>query len=176
MTVDSEAAEAAEVCRCLYPRLVGALGLFCGDRGLAEDLAQEALVRLWERWPTNRRPEHPMAWCYRVAVNLARSAARRRAVEARLLRRVGNEPLDSGRDEPTAQALAVRAAVLELPARQRLAVLARHYLDLSVKETAQAMGCAPGTVTALTSQAVANLRRSERLVGTNWYEAVEHGN
>jgi len=172
MTVEPEA---AEVCRCLYPRLVGAIGLFCGDRSLAEDLAQEALVRLWERWPTNRRPEHPMAWCYRVAVNLARSAARRRAVEASLLRRVGNEPLDTDRDEPTAQALAVRAAVLELPARQRLAVVARHYLDLSVKETAQAMGCAPGTVTALTSQAVANLRRSERLVGTDWYEEVEHG-
>jgi RNA polymerase sigma-70 factor (sigma-E family) len=172
MTVEPEA---AEMCRCLYPSLVGAIGLFCGDRGVAEDLAQEALVRLWERWPTNRRPEHPMAWCYRVAVNLARSAARRRAVEERLLRRVGNEPLDTGRDEPTAQALAVRAAVLELPPRQRQDVVARHYLDLSVKETAQAMGCASGTVTALTSQAVANLRRSERLVGTSWYEEVEHG-
>ena len=35
-----------DVCRDLYPRLVGALGLVCGDRAMAEDLAQEALVRL----------------------------------------------------------------------------------------------------------------------------------
>jgi predicted RNA polymerase sigma factor len=78
----------ADICRDLYPRLVGALGLVCGDGTMAEDFAQEALVRLWERWAANRRPENPMAWCYRVGANMARSVARRRAIEQRILRRV----------------------------------------------------------------------------------------
>lgn len=127
--------EAAETCRDLYPRLVGALGLYCGDRAAAEDLAQEALVPLWERWPTPRRPEHPMAWCYRVGVNLARSVTRRRAIEKAVLRRV-----------------AVTRQALVAPT-----------------------GCAPGTLNALTHQAVTTLRQSTLVVDRNTYEDVEHG-
>jgi DNA-directed RNA polymerase specialized sigma24 family protein len=77
--------------------------------------------------------------------------------------------------EALARALPVRAAILTLPIRQRQAVVARHYLGLSVDETAVAMRCAPGTVTALTHQAIANLRRSKALVGRDSYEEAEHG-
>lgn len=170
--------EATEVCRDLYPRLVGALGLFCGDGLTAEDLAQEALVRLWERWSTNRRPDHPMAWCYQVGVNLARSAARRHAVEQRILRILKSEPHTIDGADATTRMLVVRGALLELPARQRQAIVARHYLRLSVGETAVAMGCAPGTVTALTHQAVVRLRRSKLLSDSDsdTYEEAEHGN
>ncbi len=167
--------EVAEVCQGLYPQLVGALGLFCGDRHLAEDLAQEALARLWERWTTTRRPDHPMAWCYQVGVNLARSAARRRTIEQRILRRVGSEPRPVDSAETTIRALAVKAAILELTIRQRQAVVARHYLGLSVQETAAAMDCAPGTVTALTHQATARLRQSNLLADPDTYEEAEHG-
>jgi RNA polymerase sigma factor (sigma-70 family) len=156
--------------------LVGALGLVCGERPKAEDLAQEALVRLWERWPTKRRPENPMAWCYRVGVNLARSAARRQAIEQRVLRRIGPDPAVRDRTDAVADALRIRAAVRLLPTRQRQAVVARHYLQLSVEETALAMGCAAGTVTALTHQAIANLRRSEVLATHDAYEEARHGN
>ena len=165
----------ADVCRDLYPRLVGALGLVCGDGPTAEDLAQEALVRLWERWTTNRRPEHPMAWCYRVGVNLARSAARRRAVERKVLRRVEADPRADDGTEALTEALLVREAVLSLPIRQRQAVVARHYLGLSVRETALAIGCAPGTVTALTHQAITRLRGSKVLAGQGTHEEAEHG-
>ncbi|HEV3400600.1 MAG TPA: sigma factor [Acidimicrobiales bacterium] len=88
--------EASEVCRYLYPRLVGALGLFCGDRAMAEDLAQEALARLWERWAKPRRPDHPMACATGVGVNLARSAAQRRGIEKAVLRRVAVDPAGAG--------------------------------------------------------------------------------
>jgi RNA polymerase sigma factor (sigma-70 family) len=54
----------------------------------------------------------------------------------------------------------VRAAVATLPSRQRAAVVLRYFNDLSVADTAEILGCAEGTVKALTSQAVANLRRS----------------
>lgn len=171
----TDESEAARVCRDLYPRLVGALGLLCGDGALAEDLAQEALARLWERWPTTRRPDHPMAWCYKVGANLARSAARRRAIEQRVLRRVDDDSPTVDPVEAMTAVLTVRAAVVELPLRQRQAIIARHYVGLSVAETAAVMGCASGTVTALTHQAIASLRRSELLAGPDAYEEVEHG-
>lgn len=154
----------AAVCREIYRRLVGALGLVCGDLTMAEDLAQEALVRLWERWGTNRRPDDPMAWCYRVGVNLARSAARRHAVEQRILRRAVAPSAAVDTAERVSDVLPIRAAVLALPIRQRQAIVARYYLGLSVAQTATAMQCAPGTVTALTNQAVANLRQSNVFV------------
>jgi RNA polymerase sigma factor (sigma-70 family) len=154
-----------EVCRDLYPRLVGALGLFCGDSSAGEDLAQEALARWWQRWPTEG-PDSPLAWCYRVGVNLARSAARRRAVEQRVL---GWMRADIQRDAfsaPVADIVAVRAAVAELPARQRQAIVGRYYLGLSVQECAATMGCAAGTVTALTHQAIASLRKAGLLASS----------
>jgi DNA-directed RNA polymerase specialized sigma24 family protein len=59
--------------------------------------------------------------------------------------------------------------------RQRQAVVARHYLGLSIAETALAMGCAPGTVTAHTHQAIASLRRSKVLAGQSTHEEAGHG-
>lgn len=170
----TDESEAARVCRDLYPRLVGALGLLCGDGGVAEDLAQEALARLWERWPTTRRPENPMAWCYQVGANLARSAARRRAIEQRVLRRVVDDCRTPDTETLTA-VLMVRAALLQLPIRQRQAIIARHYVGLTVRETAVAMGCAPGTVTALTHPAISSLRRSKLLLASDMTEEVQHG-
>ncbi len=60
----------------------------------------------------------------------------------------------------TATAVAVRAAVSALPPRQRAAILARYYLDLDVAASADLLGCQPGTVKALTHQAIASLRRA----------------
>jgi DNA-directed RNA polymerase specialized sigma24 family protein len=54
-------------CERLRPRLVGALGLHTGDRGVAEELSQGALARPWARWPKVRDMDRPEAWAYRPA-------------------------------------------------------------------------------------------------------------
>lgn len=149
--------ELVALTRELYPRLVGMLTLYLGDRHLAEDLAQETLIRLHEHWPKVRHHPSPTAWASRVAINLAKSWWRRREAERRANRRTSDQP---DRHQPDqADELAVVQAVGALPRRQRAVVVLRFYQGLSVCETAAAMSCPEGTVKSLTSQAVAALRR-----------------
>ena len=136
---------------------MGALALYCGDRAVAEELAQEALVRTWERW---NRIEAPRAFTYHVAFNLARSSLRRRGAERRAKARLRSRTPTFAHPQDSATAVAVQEAVRALPERQRRAIVARFYADMTVAEASVAMGCAQGTVKALTSQAIANLRRS----------------
>ena len=70
-------------CEREHARLVGMLGLYCGDGAVAEDLAQEALIRLCRDWRKVRKLEAPERWLYRVAINLAHSHFRRAATERR---------------------------------------------------------------------------------------------
>lgn len=147
--------ELAAVCRRLRPRLVGALSFQVIDAAVAEELAQEALVRLCERWPQVQGMRSPEAWTYRVAANLAASWWRRQAAERRARRRHGGE---GEVVDDVSQALELRQAVAALPPRQREVVVLRFYLRCSVGETAEAMGCAEGTVKAATSQALQRLQ------------------
>jgi RNA polymerase sigma factor (sigma-70 family) len=149
----------AAFCARIRGRLVGSLALWCGDRAVAEELAQEALVRTWERWSTVREMEAPEAWTFRVALNLGSSWRRRRAAERRALHRHGRQ-LDRVEGPDVADVEAIRVAVAELPERQRATIVARYYLGLDVAATAEALECAPGTVTAATRDAIANLRRA----------------
>jgi RNA polymerase sigma-70 factor (ECF subfamily) len=147
---------AHKFCRQVRPRLVGTILLVLGDVHVAEELAQETLARVWVNWAT-LGPLDDMArraWAYRVAMNLANSWWRRRMAERRAVTRLSSRQVDS---DP-ADALAVRAAVRALPPRQRTALVLRYYADLSVDEVASLMRCAPGTVKALTNQALNRLR------------------
>ena len=162
--------ELVALCRRLHPRLVGALALQHGSAQVGEDLAQETLVRMWERWETVRRADSPEAWAFRVAFNLSASTWRRRALE----RRTGPpepEPVESDRTT----AIAVRDALLTLPPRQRAAVILRYFADLSVRDAADAMGCASGTVKALTSQALDRLRRHLTFATEDGEDDRDHG-
>jgi RNA polymerase sigma factor (sigma-70 family) len=151
--VDGPTEEATAFCGRVRPRLVGALILYCGDAAVAEELAQDALLRAWTRW---RHIDDPEPWTYRVAFNLARSRFRRLAAERRAHQRVGVDQAYALPD--VASAVVLRAAVAQLPDRQRAALVARFYLGLDVAGAAAALSCAPGTVKALTHQAVERLR------------------
>jgi RNA polymerase sigma factor (sigma-70 family) len=160
MTIADEQGEAALVafCRSHYDGLVGALSLYCGQRDVAEDIAQDALLQVCRHWDRVRVMENPSAWTFTVAMNHARSRVRRVGRQWRALARHGAHGEPVARDEDTATAVQVRRAVASLPPRQRMAIVLRFYVDLSVRQTANAMDCAEGTVKALTSQAVAALR------------------
>ena len=141
-------------------RLVGALTLATGRREVAEELAQDALVRAWQRWPEVRTADDPEAWVFRVGFNLAASWGRRQSAEWRANRRsrAGSPTADAHLDADAAGILALRSAVAALPARQRAVVVARYYLGYDVAGTAALLGIAPGTVKATTSHAFAKLR------------------
>jgi RNA polymerase sigma factor (sigma-70 family) len=155
VAVFSQQQEAAVLCRRLQPALFGALALYCGNTELAEDLTQETLLRVWTHWESVSETDRPDRWALRVAFNLAKSGWRRRRIERAIdVARSAEEPL---RVDPT-DMIAVRAAVALLPSRQRAAIVVRYFNDLSVADAALVLGCAEGTVRALTHQAVANLR------------------
>ena len=157
---------AEEFCSRIRERLVGALTLTCGDRSVAEELAQDALVRVWERWRDVSQMESPEGWTFRTAFNLAASWHRRRGAERRANRRaISESPTPPARDVDEARA--VREAVQRLPERQRAVVVTRFYLGYDVAGTAALLRCAPGTVKAATHQAIVNLRSAGLEVGSD---------
>lgn len=149
--------ELERFCAEAYPRLVGALGHQFGDPWLAEDLAQEALVRACDRWRTVRRLESPHGWAFRVGVNLGNSRFRRRAAERRARARRGADPVVHD-DPDVPDRLAVAQALGGLTGRQRQAVVLRYYLGLSAAETAAVLSSTEGAVRASTHRAIATLR------------------
>ena len=132
--------------------------LLTGDRDLAEDLVQDAFVRLAGRLVHLRDPAAFEAYLRKTVVNLANSHFRRKRVERnyQLLTRVANEPALDGRPHEDREALA--RALRRLPQRQRAAIVLRFYEDLSEAQTAEIIGCRPGTVKSLVSRALVVLR------------------
>lgn len=142
-----------EFCRRLYPQVVSSMLFITGDRQEALDLAQETFARAFERWPSVRTLDRPDYWVHKVATRLAISSLRRR----------GRRPKPAVATEVVENALPdddVRQAVLALAPAQRSVIVLRFFLDWSVEDTAHALRKRPGTVKALTSQALDRLRLS----------------
>lgn len=150
-----------EFCRAEYPRLVGLLGLYCGDRAVAEELAQETLARAWRRWPKVRRLDRPDSWAQRVAINLANSHLRRIVAERKARARIG--PASEQAAPAVEDVVAVRRAVAALPRRQRAAVVFHYYLDLPLSDVAERMDTSVPGVKSLLHRAVGRLRTDGRV-------------
>ncbi|MBC2932643.1 SigE family RNA polymerase sigma factor [Nocardioides sp. zg-1228] len=135
-------------------RLLRTAYLLCGDRGHAEDIVQTALLRTARRWPSARR--EPEAYARRVVVNLAKDRWRA------LGRRPGEAPLEADVAVPVTDGVADRDQILraarQLPAGQRAVLVLRYFDDLSVADTAAALGCSTGTVKSQTARALERLR------------------
>ncbi len=161
-TRETDRAQFSAFCEQEYPGLVRALHLVFGDERLAEDFAQEALARAWLRWVKLRRIGLPTGWVYRTAINLGRSHFRRRMVERRFEDSAGASARVY-RDPDPSQTLAIHEALKKLAHRQRLAVILRYYLGLSVAESAAAMDCPEATVRTLCHRGLAALRKDRNI-------------
>lgn len=142
-----------------HPRLVRAMALLLDDHAVAEEVAQETLLRVASRWEHVAQLESPGGWAHRVAMNLATSQLRRRRLERRARRRLG--PPDDTEAPRTADVLAVRAALDELPERSRRVLVLRHVLGWNATEIAELDGGTPDAVRQQLHRARAALR--ERL-------------
>lgn len=113
-----------------------------GSHLLAEDLAQEAMTRVYRNWSRISGYDKPGAFARRVTINLASSRRKRDAVAERGRARMGTERALPPPPEPLTE---VWEAVRSLPAKQRAAV-ALHYLeDRPIDEIADILGCASAT-------------------------------
>ena len=150
--------EVTAFCGSVYPRLVRALDLYCGELAVAEELAQEALARAWKNWKKVRDLDDPAAWTHRVALNLAHSWYRRKRAEQRARTRLSSMRYPSPGDHESANEVAIREAVARLPHRMKVALILRYFLDLPFDEVARLMDAPQGTVRSLVHRATARLR------------------
>jgi RNA polymerase sigma factor (sigma-70 family) len=132
--------EFERVFRSAYRAVLQTATLVLQDRGRAEEVTQDAFLRLYERWGGTVPFEHPEAWVRKVAVRDAiRRAKRERVVPLRAV--VDDQPASDRLPD-----IDLVRAVGALPPKQRAAV-ALHYLeDLSVAQVADLMEVAPATV------------------------------
>ncbi|SED24795.1 RNA polymerase sigma-70 factor, sigma-E family [Nocardioides exalbidus] len=145
----------AEFVHVAWPGLYRSAYLLLGDRGLAEDLAQTALTKTYVAWARIEDPGAARAYAQRTLINTASSWFRRRSWRSE--RPSDDLPEASDGRHPGAR-VEVMEALASLPPRQRAVVVLRYYEDLSVAETADALGCSAGTVKSQTFEAFAKLR------------------
>jgi RNA polymerase sigma-70 factor (ECF subfamily) len=126
-----------------YERLLRAMYLATGDRHEAEDLAQDAFVRVYERWDRVRETDDPVGYLYRTALNARRSRLRRLAVAARKI--VAAEPPRDAH-EATEERHAVRRALDALPNGQREVVILVEWLEMTDVQAGRALGISGGAV------------------------------
>ena len=157
MTERRDAAMFSELVEHRSHALLRTAYLMVGDRQLAEDLLQEALIKAYMAWPRLREHDRFEAYVRRTIVTTSISWRRRRSFHERpsdaLPERSSTDPVDG---LGTHQVLL--AHLRTLPPRQRAAIVLRFYDDLSVADTADVMGCSPGTVKSHVSIGLAKLR------------------
>ena len=131
--------------------------LLTGERALAEDLVQDAFVRLVGRLGHLRESDAFWSYLRRTIVNLATSHFRHRRLERAYVERLTAAPEahTNANDELDAT---MHRVLLGLPQRQRAAIVLRFYEDLSDVQTAEVLRCSTGTVRSLVSRGMKTLR------------------
>ncbi len=152
-----DAAAARALTTRLTPRAYGQAMRLLGDRAEAEDVAQEAMMRLWKIAPDWRAGEAKVStWLYRVVANLCTDRLRRRPRGPLPLDEVA-EPLDPtpGAEEQMltqARRAALSESLASLPERQRLAVMLRHFEGATNPEIAARLDISVEAVESLTAR------------------------
>jgi len=127
-----------------YASMVRVAELLVGDRAVAEEIAQDAFVRLQPRLGRLGGADDAQRYLRAIVVNLSRSALRRRGLARRHTLEIPVR-VDDG-SGPRAEHADVVAALRRLPRRQAECLVLRYYLDLSEAEIAKTLGISPGSV------------------------------
>jgi RNA polymerase sigma-70 factor (sigma-E family) len=137
-------------------RLFGALCLLTGDRAEAEDLAQDAFVRVWSAWDRVGAMHDPAGYLYRTAMNGARSRYRRSvlALKRQLRPREHRDELSVVEERD-----ALIRILGRLTHKQRAAIVLLDLLELSSEEAGAALGMNAGAVRTQASRGRAELRQ-----------------
>ena len=136
-----------------------------GDADLARDATQETAIRFLRQLPGFRGESQLRTWSLGICLNVVREIrrwSRGHRSMADGFEATGPADVAPLPDVLLAQAeetQALRAMLVTLPDRQREAIVLRFFEEMSVEQTAEAMGCAPGTVKATVHQAIRALRR-----------------
>jgi RNA polymerase sigma factor (sigma-70 family) len=142
-----------------YPQVVRLLTVVLHDAASAEDLTQDAFVRLHRHWAKVSRYESPEAWVRRVALNRAVSwrgrEGRRRGLE------LAADPHREAEPVPTLDREDVLRAVRSLPPRDRALVALYHLEDRPLAEVAEVLGLSPGAAKVALHRA--RRRRADQL-------------
>lgn len=131
--------------------------LLVGDRGLADDLLQEALVKTYVAWPRLRDTGAAEAYCRKAIVTTAISWWRRRSWSELPTAEARDTGTPAAAEQSDTRAW-MWAELAKLPPRQRAAVVLRYYDDLSVAEAAAVLNCSEGTVKSQVHDALNKLR------------------
>lgn len=136
-------------------RLYRALWLVARDRSVAEEVAQDAFLKVWERWDRVRDLDDPAGYLYRTGLNLYRNRRRRAALVVR--RMIHASPATDEIAAVEARDVVVRALGTLTP-RERAALVLVDLLDMTSEDAAKALGVRASTVRVLAGRARAALR------------------
>ncbi len=142
--------------------VVNVIYRMCGDAHLAEDTAQEAFLRAWQKLP-DYQPKAPFRhWVYRIATNAALDELRRHrnTLDVDEVQIAEDRPGLEAAAITTTRARQVQQAVLALPDSSRSVLILREYEELSYQEIADTLDIPIGTVMSRLSYARNKLRQS----------------
>jgi RNA polymerase sigma-70 factor (ECF subfamily) len=141
-----------------HDRLFKALYFVTGSREDAEDLSQDAFMKLWERWDRIEEIDDPTGYLFRVALNGFRMRRRRAAMAVRRV-----VPLPEARDEFVEAEMRadVRQLLMGLTPRQRAALMLVDLLGYRSEQAARILRVRPSTVRNLASQGRKALKETE---------------
>ncbi|SDX17482.1 RNA polymerase sigma-70 factor, sigma-E family [Amycolatopsis xylanica] len=131
--------------------------LLCGDWHQAEDITQAALLKLYLAWPRLAKHDALDAYARKIVLRVFLSEHRR---HWRKRERLTDEPPElPTEDSGGEQAMLVRHALSAIAPKQRAVLVLRYFDDLSVEETAAALGCSTGNVKSQAARGLQTLRK-----------------
>ncbi len=153
----SRDAEYTEYVQARIPWLRRLAYLLCQDWQSADDLVQTTITKLYAHWARAQGASNIDAYVRTIMVNTFIAERRSSWFRRVVLQGEHFDGPEAARDYEAH--MDVRAALANLPPRQRATLVLRYYCDLPVEETARELGCTPGTVKSQTAKGLTTLRR-----------------